>query len=98
MCNRFLCKFFRVKYQKLAKTLSKIHTACQLSPHAQKDPFVLTPPRDQFIHEFLQTVFKFGDNACTIHFTAGPDRISPWWMDEFVDENMEQLSSISTAA
>jgi hypothetical protein len=59
---------------------------------------VLTLPGDQFTHEYLQTVFKFGGNACTVHFTADPDRLSPWWMDEFVDENMKQLSSISTAA
>ena len=84
--------------QKLAKTLSKLYIAHQLSPHTEKDPSVLTLPGDQFIHEFLQTVYKFGDNACTVHFTADPDRISPWWMDEFVDENMGHLSSISTAA
>ena len=27
------------------------------------------------------------------HLTVNPDRILPWWMDGFVDGNIEQLSS-----
>ena len=93
--------FVQVFVCQMSKTCKSFVKNTHCSPakpsHAERT-LCVDLPGDQFIHEFLQTVYKFGDNACTVHFTADPDRISPWWMDEFVDENMGHLSSISTAA